>query len=240
MNSGNHKKRALLDDLDKLGYGLFRPEEKIDLQETLKSLVESNDPRLCESFPIVIYNCSMNKNEPNYCDFSSVVKSFRENKENREAFLQLLYLSLLTFKLFNEKEHLASDLNKLFEKKHVLTRFRKTFDSKFVDSSNVDVGNTRLNLGRMKNIFLNFLIAKEENEQKTLSETLEFRKNLQTELFLSRLFPPKQKEIIKKKLRGEKLNRSEAQYYSRVIKKRLKAIADDEVHKLAGSLIGKL
>ncbi len=232
MNGGNHKKQALLDDLDKLGIGLFRPEEKIDLQETFKSLVESNDPRLFESFPIVVYNCSTNKNERNYFDFNSFVKSLEANKRNQKTFLQLLYLSLLTFKLFNKKEHLVSDLNKLFEKKNLLTRFKRTFDNKFLDSSKVDIGNTQLNLGRMKNIFLNFVIAEEEGKQKTLTETLEFKKNLQTELFLSRLFSPKQKEIIKKKLRGKKLNRSEAQYYSRVIKKKLRAIADAEVQNV--------
>lgn len=233
MDDGNRKKQALLDDLDRLGFGLFRPEEKINLQKTLKNLVESTDPRLFECFPMVIYNCSTNKNERNYCDFNSLVKGFRANKENQEAFLQLLYLSFLTFKLFNEKEHLVSDLDKFFKKNNVLTRFKKNFDNRFVDSLNVNVGNTALDLGRMKNIFLNFVIAKEEGKQKTLTETLEFKKDLQTELFLSRLFSPKQKEIIKKKLRGEKLNQSEAQYYSRVIKKKLQAIADTEIQKVA-------
>lgn len=232
MNDGNRKKQALLDDLDRLGVGLFRPEEKINLQETLRNLLESSDPRLFEYFPIVIYNCSTNKNERNYCNFDSLLKGFRTNKENQEVFLQLLYLSLLTFRLFNKKEHLVSDLNKLFEKKNVLTRFKKTFDNKFLDSSKVDVGDTQLNLGRMKNILLNFVIAEEEGRQETLTETLKFKRDLQTELFLSRLFSPKQKEIIKKKLRGEKLNQGEAQYYSRVIKKKLRAIADAEVQNV--------
>ena len=239
MNSGNRKKQALLDDLDKLGYGLFRPEESVNFQRVFKGLLESKDPRLLEGFPIATSSCSTTKGEPNYCDFDSLIKWLPDEKR-QETSLQLLYLSFLTFMLYDEKKELASNLKELFKKRRVLRRFKQIFDSKFINSSNVQVSDTQLDLGRMKEMFLNFIFTKQAREQKTLVATLEFKRDLQTELFLSELFTPKQKEIIKKKLKGEKLTSSEAQYYSRVIKKRLKAIADDEVHKLAGSLIGKL
>jgi hypothetical protein len=36
-----------------------------------------------------------------------------------------------------------------------------------------------------------------------------------------------------KKVRGEKLNKTEREYFSRVVKKRLMAVTDPDVHRLA-------
>ncbi|MFH1729729.1 MAG: hypothetical protein ABIA04_15060 [Pseudomonadota bacterium] len=53
---------------------------------------------------------------------------------------------------------------------------------------------------------------------------------------LSILFSKKQKQIILKKLNNEYLNKTEAEYYSRIIKKKLKAIADSNIFEVAQRL----
>jgi hypothetical protein len=53
---------------------------------------------------------------------------------------------------------------------------------------------------------------------------------------LDLLFPGKQKELVFKKLKGQRLTKTEREYYSRVVKKKLAAVADSEVHELAASL----
>jgi len=53
---------------------------------------------------------------------------------------------------------------------------------------------------------------------------------------LDLLFSAKQKELVFKKLRGQHLTKTEREYYSRVVKKKLAAIADSEMQELAASL----
>jgi hypothetical protein len=57
--------------------------------------------------------------------------------------------------------------------------------------------------------------------------------------YLDRLFSPKQKDLIFKKLNREPLTKTEREYYSRVVKKKLEAIADSEMNYVAEKLAGK-
>jgi hypothetical protein len=53
---------------------------------------------------------------------------------------------------------------------------------------------------------------------------------------LDLLFSAKQKELVFKKFKGQHLTKTEREYYSRVVKKKLAAIADSEMQELAASL----
>ena len=53
---------------------------------------------------------------------------------------------------------------------------------------------------------------------------------------LELLFSEKQKELIFKKLKNQHLTKTEREYYSRVVKKKLAAIAAPEIHELATAL----
>lgn len=53
---------------------------------------------------------------------------------------------------------------------------------------------------------------------------------------LDLLFSAKQKELVFKKLRGQHLTKTEREYYSRVVKKKLAAMADGEMQELAALL----
>jgi len=55
---------------------------------------------------------------------------------------------------------------------------------------------------------------------------------------LGRLFSPKQKELVLKKLDGRPMTKTEREYYSRAAKKKLEAISDQAVQRIAERLIG--
>jgi hypothetical protein len=55
---------------------------------------------------------------------------------------------------------------------------------------------------------------------------------------MDHLFSEKQKELVFKKARGLHLTKTEREYYSRVVKKKLAAIADAEMQGLAAALCG--
>ena len=59
------------------------------------------------------------------------------------------------------------------------------------------------------------------------------------DIYLDRLFSPKQKELILKKRDGVAFTKTEREYYSRTVRKKLEAIASDEVNEIAKSLIIK-
>ena len=54
---------------------------------------------------------------------------------------------------------------------------------------------------------------------------------------LAQLFSSKQKELIQKKSKGEKLTNTERQYYSRKVKKKLIAINNWDLQRLARMLM---
>ena len=58
-------------------------------------------------------------------------------------------------------------------------------------------------------------------------------------MYLDRLFSPKQKDLVFKKLDGESFTKTEREYYSRVVRKKLEAIANKEVREIAETLAGK-
>lgn len=58
-------------------------------------------------------------------------------------------------------------------------------------------------------------------------------------IYLDKLFSPKQKDLVFKKLHGKSFTKTEREYYSRVVRKKLEAIANKEVREIAETLAGK-
>ena len=59
------------------------------------------------------------------------------------------------------------------------------------------------------------------------------------DVYLDRLFSPKQKELVLKKRDGVAFTKTEREYYSRIVRKKLQAIASEEVGKIARTLMSK-
>jgi hypothetical protein len=55
--------------------------------------------------------------------------------------------------------------------------------------------------------------------------------------YLNRLFSAKQKELVFKKREGHRMTKTEREYFSRIVRKKLEAIANEEVVNLARKLI---
>ena len=59
------------------------------------------------------------------------------------------------------------------------------------------------------------------------------------DIYLDRLFSPKQKELVLKKRDGCAFTKTEREYYSRVVRKKLEAIGSEEVGRIAKNLMLK-
>ena len=61
---------------------------------------------------------------------------------------------------------------------------------------------------------------------------------LSLEYALSQVCSPKQKELFKKRLEGLPLTKTEKEFYSRAVKTKVVAFANDELHSLSKKLLG--
>ena len=59
------------------------------------------------------------------------------------------------------------------------------------------------------------------------------------DVYLDRLFSPKQKELVLKKRDGMSFTKTEREYYSRVVRKKLEAIASEKLVEIARNLVYK-
>jgi len=218
------KNKDLLKNLNKLGFSLFETEDDFDVNETLAEVVRSKDMRLWEGFPVLL----LNANKKGEFDYNTAV-SFLENDTEKSTFSHLVLLSLSLYKYLHLRFHWVSDLyNRLSlnEKslvKQFLDHYRKNLD--------FDVSGQRLAPQRIREMFTNYSEGKktDEGNLKPMPEEL----SLDLEYALSQVFSPKQKELFLKKLRGEKLTKTEKEYSSRVVKKKAAALANFELHTLA-------
>jgi hypothetical protein len=85
---------------------------------------------------------------------------------------------------------------------------------------------------RLKSMFANYRETREG-----LSNLLSLKEEFNIEYSLSQIFTPKQKELFLKKVRREKLTKTEREYFSRVVKKRVLALADAGLHHLAQEIL---
>lgn len=92
---------------------------------------------------------------------------------------------------------------------------------------------------RLRNALRRYATDFEKSESAREKDKRSQLRSFQLNLHLSTLFPPKQKELVLKKLKGEPLSKTEKEYFSRVVKKKLEALANIELRKVATTLTKK-
>ena len=88
-----------------------------------------------------------------------------------------------------------------------------------------------LDLERVKKTFLRYFMR--AGAVQSAENKANLREEFRREFYLSQLFAPRQRDLVEKKLRGEPLTKTEREYFSRVVKKKLLALADPDLHRLA-------
>lgn len=219
------KNEELLKKVGMLGYPLLNREENVDVNLVLGEVVESRDLRLWEGFPLLLANAVVRGS----FGYDKVKAAFKK-KADSECLLQLLLVSFVLYEVLNLDFSWVNTLRKTLS-------YKKTdYDNmlaKFKKGKELLVCGKALSPERLKNTFDNYF---KEEEQK-LSELVVMKEEFGVEYALSQVFSPKQKELFFKKLRGEKLTKTEKEYYSRVVKKKVVALANPELHRLAQKIM---
>jgi hypothetical protein len=209
-----------------LGYPLIETDENEDANEILADVVKSADPRLWQGFPVMLANSK----ERNVFDYDRVLTSLKAPDE-KDCFRRLLLTSFALYKIQKLKSTWVSDLDKIFgplDKKDLTQLLNK-----FAANEYIQVGSIRLSTEKLKSVFRDYY----EHVPSRMESLLSVREELGLEYSLSQIFSPAQKDLVLKKLRREKFSKTEKEYFSRVVKKKLLALANPDLHRLARRLI---
>jgi len=216
----------LLKKVRSLGYPLVEKED-LDANHTLAEVVKSSDLRLWEGFALLLANSARR----NLFDYEAT-RRYLEKDSDSKRFLELMMMS---FALYEALEVKFSWADTLLSKLSFKERDYEVVLNKVRQDDNVGVGSQFLSVERMKNTFRNYF--KEQEEE--LSNFTSVDEGLGFEYALSQVFSTKQKELFLKRLKNEKMTKTEREYYSRVVKKKVEALANPELHKLAKNIEGK-
>ena len=219
------KRTELVKKIRELGYPLFETEKLLDTNETLAEVVKSKDPRLLEGFPLLLAN-SLEKNLFDYRMIQIHLKSDVEKRNLRSLIIMSLALyKYLKLKFsYTDMVHSSDYFNKkLFDK----------FLSHFKEKKDLPEVGKKLSSVRIVNTFKNYF----KNAELDFKSYVEMRDEFDLEYAMSHVFSKKQKELFMKRLKGEKMTKTEREYFSRSVKKKVVALANSDLHKLATKLI---
>ncbi|OGL92097.1 MAG: hypothetical protein A3I43_03255 [Omnitrophica WOR_2 bacterium RIFCSPLOWO2_02_FULL_50_19] len=217
---------SLYNKLTELGFPLFHNKEPRDANGTLAEMAKSTDLRLWEGFPVVLAN-SAEKGLLDYGDAKRLLDDNRDkNNLDRLAAMSLALYKNLSLKFYWTKklqEKLPAGSGGLL----------KEYLAKLKDAADFKVGEKTMSPARLKNVFNNYY----KQASSGLSDLLSTKEQFGLEFAMSQVFSPKQKELFLKKLHNEKLNKTEREYYSRVVRKKVQALANSELNNLAQKLM---
>lgn len=220
------KNESLLERVSDLGFPLFVAEKDQDANLTLAEMVKSRDLRLWEGFPVVLANSA----EKGLFNLDKA-KEYLKKSFHKSYLVSLMVLSLALYKFFNLKFSWA---DKFYRS---LTLQRKKEFNDFLQGFKADrdlyVGSHKMSTYRLKSVFNDYF----SQAQARLNELLLVKDELGLEYSLSQVFSPKQKELFLRRLRREKLTKTEKEYFSRVVKKKVLALANPELHRLSQRLL---
>ncbi len=215
------KKNDLLNKMKEYGYSIFIPIDREEKIELLNNIADSFDIRLYEGFAVVFFN--MIKNDEIDCDIINMM--------HKQTF-ELVKLSFAVFDLCNYsyifnrfKNNRECNLNENNIKELV---------KKVKSTRTININKMRINIERVINTFK---LYSSEIEEKNIISTLNERNEMSVNIALNRLFSKRQKEIILKRFNGEVLSKTEKEYFSRIIRKKLEAILNDELRNIAKTII---
>jgi len=227
--------------LRELGVPLMLPSKRLRLSDLLRALRETKDTRLLETLPVVLVALDKQRGEGDRAaaayDPNGMTRLFTGPEGSHYAWW--LAFALEVVKATPAFQSAAVALENLVgadvpskEKREA----EKAFHSK---ARELAVFGTRLSAERMQTTLLDYASLEREAERGSLQTRLSLRAQYDLDRALTELFTARQRELLSKRLDGKPFTRSEKVYFYRTVRKRLKALANPDVHRLAVELAKK-
>jgi len=200
--------------------------------EVLDALIASDDMALMELFPVFLY---LSEQSGVAVDLEPLFAKYGNNRRQSE---RLEKLFLVTVGLLREAG-MPPAPGTAEKEKRLLTKWGDLVSSGVLELENgfsVQIAHLRNAFRHYTDQPLQVTVAHDDQGQEP-----SVYPQLSSRLFesLRLLFSPKQQDLIVKKLRKEPFTKTEREYYSRVVKKKLAALADTSVQEIAATLVSK-
>ena len=226
------EKEELIEALGQLGYQLFATEAKKigkkKIYAILNELAYSTESRLIEAFPVVLANCA---HRGINLDMRTVLSGHGPKGPKRRRLEKLILASI---DLLNQE-----GLEKPQGFEGLIESLRLKYGDLLADENLALDKGLSVSTERLRNALRRYAADLEKSESAGEKERNSQLRSFKLNLHLSTLFSPKQKELVLKKLSGEPLSKTEQEYYSRIVKKKLEALSNSEMRKIASDLTKK-
>lgn len=209
--------RKLTDSMNKYGYTLINSENVEENKQLLEDIAKSDEYRILEGFPVVLYNM-----------INAGGISCKDIDSPSEELSELIHIAFACFQT-EGKAYMFSRFKRGGEC-FVNEEKIKKLTSQLQNNEMLRINKLEISSERIINTFRLYI---NEKESRQIIEHLDSRDEMELHQALNQLFPRKQKAIMLKKFKGEKLNKTEKEYYSRVIKRKLKALLNKDLRRIA-------
>ena len=187
----------------------------------LDALASATDRALVERFPAVLAVCIRNGIE---VDGQALLSRYWESSPKRQNLEKLLLISVALF----EEQKMFPPRNL----KRIAAGLKQKYPVQAIsDSMQLSTGVTVNRQGLYQTLGLFGLLTKPPPAEAPSDGRIVITSEVKG--LLGRLFSPKQKELIFKKLNNQPMTKTEREYFSRTAKKKLRAVLDETVREIA-------
>lgn len=226
------ERELLLKDAGQYGYNLAQVSARHPA-EVLRKMLVSEEGRILEGIPVVLAHIVMNNEE--VLDLFELEESLPSNLRKRFRICVAVTYWFLVW--VPDSKSAQSTLKKYLTKRDASTL--ESVDEKLRSRQRIPIGEgATYDPERLENTFKNYVVEQFAEKQNSLSRKLDLKRTAVFDDAVSELFTEKQRVVIMKVLFHEALTKTEKEYYSRVIKPRLKAIRNPDVQSIASTLLG--
>jgi hypothetical protein len=221
----------------RLGFPFFEVDPKSETNRTLAEVVQSEGERLWEGFPVMLANAM----DANLFDYEQLCNTYLHSNAEVSNLHCLMALSLALYRVSDFDESWIERLRQYVRREGAPEP--EDYAEKLKNESEFSVCGRHMSSERLLTAFRNYYVhaLADTDSGKAhgfVSELLSAKLVSDLDHSLSQVFPAKQKELVLKRFRGEKLTKTEREYFSRAVRKKLIALANQELHQLATKLLG--
>lgn len=216
----------LMNNLSKLGLPLFQPSETVDVNATVAEVVKSSDTRLWELVPTLLANAA-----EDYRFAPEELYDLLPDGKSREDLSKLFLLCAALYSLYHLSYPWCERLKRRLtsEEKSLV----KTWRQHLIQNQPIVWDEREFDPERLKRSFELYIEQSTEKSRRRKEKHEEFS----LAYALAQLLSPKQAELFRRRLDGLPMTKTEQEYYSRSVKKKVVALANAELHSMARKLL---
>ena len=216
------KNKELYQKVRALGFPLLEPEEVVDVNAALAEVVRSGDLRLWEGFPVMLSRAA----EKSDFDGQKVLKKLKRATD-KQLWRRLVAVALVVYEAEGYQGVGLKVAQEASEKDLAYLRQR------MMNKDSLFVARKFLSAERLQKLFRDYVATQRQD----VADFSRLKSEFDLDYALAQLFSPKQKELVLKKLKREKLTKTEREYYSRSVRKKLTVLANPELLRLAQQVV---